>query len=1094
MTDFSKVPSVYYTASQYNSGTTNLNSSQDTQLLYDLLKAGDSQNYSLAIAKLRTSLTGIPMTTTNIPLKQYELILRNTVPAGAGTKVIEGAAYVRQVNSNTNNFVYSLSGTNLNSYTYTSTGISSVVRSVELAGICKYIYNYVLDDYLNVYIAGSNSNPNNADTLFICDGQTVPTVLQTLTYNNLTSLYIDRNQKLYVADDGIGNGVVYVYFNQNGENTVNLTLQGTIRTSFTALEITNIAFVVATDNNIIIGHDTNVITYYNQQLTPIAQYIEAAAHQFRAANVLNSNNTLIISDIDQYADTLYGTLSSGAVANIETNTTLTSTTAASAMACTTNGYGFVAGSNNQTYYQTLPITPIGAFNNINSATAISQVITNKEGLYAIGVGANPDFSVWNGDSSSWYTCNTYFQLGFNQIISMDYNVNTDVAIAVDSAHNLWQSNIPILPYNFMIWQNNNTVSTIGASPNAGSGSIISRTIGNTSFNNGVYGIAEWDAYTYTIEGAPGSQVIVQRLFSDYSFTSTGTTYNLVETAGHILQICVFNTWLCVYDATKVLRIYTLGTNTETFNSGITYQDTTHFSMCSLDNINNLFVGADTILGVLDVSTYSTVGTVYTSPAIILNVCVNNGDIANGTYATFTNLYTGGFNGQVNKLVWNAGYAGVASNTPVIQTGNNIFNIACNPYQGLLYAFPEVGQTLSGQANVYSQYNGYVLLYQISYPLNPDIATSGIYLPNNASNPYGWTQQTSNIPIKSVAVSRSNSNTLYAISNANNTTYSGTLNNGAITFSQIVAFQAQTYNYISTTINISPNVNTTLRTYNINNQSPLANTTINGENIASIARNEQLRQYMVPLMKANQVASYNDALVQQYTNALNAPFDIFVKNGADTDAGPYSIYDLSLVVAAINVAFNDAYTTVSAQGGNLAQAPYLTLDSAGLLTIHYSTDYTNAGNAILFNNPLEQLCYFTATSDTIDTGFFNLFLAPTTTSTAQLNKSMYIFNQLNTIQIASQSLFINGSFFGTNSFSQVITDIDVPIDQFPNGNVGQILYFQPNFLRVFQLTSGGNAVNRIQLSIYYTYRNGTVAIVPLVPNESFTTTIQFVKKF
>jgi hypothetical protein len=82
---------------------------------------------------------------------------------------------------------------------------------------------------------------------------------------------------------------------------------------------------------------------------------------------------------------------------------------------------------------------------------------------------------------------------------MDYNVNSDLAIAVDSAHNLWQSNIPILPYNFMIWSNNNTVSTFGASPNANTGSILSRNINNTTFNNGVYGIAQWGAYTYTIE-------------------------------------------------------------------------------------------------------------------------------------------------------------------------------------------------------------------------------------------------------------------------------------------------------------------------------------------------------------------------------------------------------------------------------------------------------------------------------------------------------------------------------------------------------------------------------------------------------------------
>jgi hypothetical protein len=1094
MSNTALVKNVYYNAFAYNSGIANIDSSQDSQLLYDLLPAGDSQNYQLAIAKLRTSLTAIPMSTTNIGLKQYQIILRNTFPSSGTNRVVEASAYVRQINSTTSNFVFSLSGTNLNSYTYTSTGISSVVRSVDLSGVCEYIYNYVIDDYLNVYIAGSNTNPNNADTLFICDGNITPNVLQTIVYNNLTSLYIDRNQKLYVADDGVGNGTVFVYFNQNGENTVTLTPQGTIRTSFTSLEITNIAFAVATDTTIIVGHDTNVITYYNQQLNPIAQYIEEDAHQFKTANVLNSNNTLVISDTSQYADTLYGTLASAAVANIETNTTLTATTAYSAMACTNSGYGYVVGSDGYTYYQSLPITPIGAFISADSTTSISQTVANKNGLYAIGVGANPDFSIYLLNAGQYFTCNTDFQIGANQIISMDYNVNTDIAIAVDSAHNLWQSNIPILPYNFMVWSNNLTVSTYGASPNASSGSILSRNIRNTPFSSGVYGIAQWGAYTYTIEGAIGSQVVVQRSFTDYAFTSTGTSYNLVETAGHIKQICVFNTFLCVYDGTNVLRIYTLGTNTQLHNSGTTYADTALFSMCSLDNNDNLLIGADTILGVANISAFIPVGNIYTSPLPILNVAVNSGDITNGTYATFTNLQTALGVGKVNKQVWNAGYAGVASNTLILQLNNNIFNIACNPYQGLLYAFPENAGVLNGIAEVYAQFDGYQLLYEINYDLSAEVASAGIYLPNNASNPYAWTQQTSNIPLKSVAVSRNNSNTLYGISNTNSTTYSGTLTNNAITFNQLTTFQAQTYNHISTTINSAGNINTTLRTYTINNQQPLATTTILNENIASIARNEQDRQYIVPLKATNQIANYNDALIQQYKNTLTSPFAIFAKNGADIDAGPYSIYDLSLVIAAINVAFQDAYTSIKAQGGNLAEAPFLTLDINGLLTINYSTDYTSTGNGILFNNPLEQLCYFTATSDTIDVGFFNLFLAPSTTTTTQLNKSMYIFNQLDKIQIASQSLFVNGQYFGINSFSQVITDIDVPIDQFPNGNVGQILYYQPNFLRVFQLTSGGNPVNRIQLSIYYAYRNGTTAVVPLVPGESFSTTIQFVKKF
>jgi len=1103
MSNTALVKNVYYNAFAYNSGIANIDSTQDAQLLYDLLPAGDSQNYQLAIAKLRTSLTAIPMTTTNIPLKQYQLILRNTVPSGTGTKVIEAAAYVRQINSNTNNFVYSLSGTTLNSYIYTSTSISTLVRSIELGGVCQYIYNYVLDDYLNVYIAGSNSNPNNADTLFICDGNITPNVLQTLTYNNLTSLYIDRNQKLYIADDGVGNGVVYVYFNNNGENTVSLTPQGTIRTSFTALEITNITFVVATDNTIIVGHDKNVITFYNQQLNAISQFIEQATHQIRAANVLNSNNTLIISDANQYADTLYGTLASGAIANIETNQTLTGTTAVSAMACTNAGVGFIAGGDQATYYITLPITPVAGFTLLNSSTAVKTIITNKNGIYAIGVNNTLYTLNMNGNANNWFQSFGGFEIstggGVNAIISMDYNVNTDQAVAVDSANNLWQSKIPILPINFMYYYQD-TVITQGTSFNNidSVGRVSNRIVNTSTIIPYIVSMYQYGGNVYTIEGVPGSQVVVQRSFADYSMGLTGTTYTLAETLGTMTQICVFNTWLVVLDGNKVFRTYTLGTNTEVAQSGLDFVDVNNLVLQTLDGVNSLIIGADNIIHLLAVQTYALEGSniVFDNLDYITSVAVNTSDVENGCYACFITSVSGS-SSACYKIVWNTGYAGLSSQTLITSTNApaTITSVACNSYYSQLYIFANNDNI--GEIFIYQQSDNYANFRNFINTNVPQYFTPGsggfVYVPNNGSNPYTWVQQTSNIQLKSVAVSRSNSNTLYAINNSNNITYYGTLNNNAITFTQESQFVAQTYNYISTTINKSTNIDSILRTYTINNQAALATTTINGENITSIARNEQLRQYVIPLKNTNQIASYNDALVQQYTNALNAPFDIFVKNGADTDAGPYSIYDLSLVIASINIAFSEAYSNiVNAQGGNLAEAPYLTLDINGLLTLNYSNDYPKSGNAILFNNPLEQLCYFTATPDTIDTGFFNLFL--TGVSTSQLNKSMYIFNQLDKIQIASQSLFVNGQFFGINSFSQVITDIDVPIDQFPNGNVGQILYYQPNFLRVFQLTSGGNPVNRIQLSIYYAYRNGTVAVVPLVPGESFSATLEFVKKF
>ena len=108
--------------------------------------------------------------------------------------------------------------------------------------------------------------------------------------------------------------------------------------------------------------------------------------------------------------------------------------------------------------------------------------------------------------------------------------------------------------------------------------------------------------------------------------------------------------------------------------------------------------------------------------------------------------------------------------------------------------------------------------------------------------------------------------------------------------------------------------------------------------------------------------------------------------------------------------------------------------------------------------------------------------------------MYAFNQLDKILIQSNNLFVSGSFFGGNSVSKVITDVDVPIDGFVNGNLGQVLYYQPNFLRVFQMGSGGNAIDRIQMSILYRYRDGEEYQLLLPPNEAFSVKLDFIKRF
>jgi len=1094
MTDFSKVANVYYTCSNYNSGITNINSQQDTQLLYDLLKAGDSQNYSLAIAKMRTNLSGIPMTVSNIPLKTYELILRNTLP---NKTVLESSAYVRQINALSGNFVYSLDGTNLNRYSYSSSSAPVLNRTVDLSSVCQYIYSYVLDDFQNVYIAGSNSNPNNADTVFICDSANPPNILDTTTYDFITSIYLDSNQKFYVADDGIGSGTVFVYFNQNGENTVNLTLQGTIRTDFADADITNINFVVATDNNIIVGHDTNIITFYNNQLNAIAQYTDENAHQYTAANVINSSNVLMVADSNVLADSLYGTANSF-IYDVELNRQLSNTTtSASSIAVDNQGNGYFINPTNSLYQMPIPTAnpPVSPTLENNTSVMNSPIASNKNGLY--GITNTQQLCVWELSGATdalWDTVFGGFTNGPNDIYDMDYNIADNTLYIVDSTGAMAWSQYPVLPMNFMYY--GAQVITKGSSNNnvnPSTADIAEHTVRSVNVNSN--GLSQVGQYIYSIEGAIGSQVIQRRLFENYGLVNDSTTYTLAECNGVIRQMIIFNNYLIVYDGTNTLRSYTLGTTTEIANSGLTFADTALFSMCVLVYSGTYFmVSADTFASAYDATTMAAVGSAFECTYPITACTANSNDLNQGTDATFHTQLTGSSAQQLIKIVWSAGYTNGVSSLITNLSGNNKYSaLGCNPFYGHVYGFV-FNSNITDHIDVYVQYEGYNKTYNIQQ--DPNLVYSGVYVPNQATNPVAFQAISSNTSYNSISVSRSNPNTIYGVDLATFKINKGTISLGDFTIvsNVIPQFENTQYDFIGNAINTNTEGTTTLKCFTISNQQLLATTTINNELIKTIARNEADRLFVVPLKTTNQIASYNVSAVQQYVNALTDPIQIFVKNAEDIDAGAYSIYDLSFVIAAINNAFLRAYNSIIAQGGNLTEAPTMVLNANGTLTLDYGTDYATAGNGILFNNPLQQLCTFPSSPDTIDAGYFLLTLAPNSTSETQLTKSIYIFNQLNTIQIASQSLFINGSFFGANSFSQVIMDVDVPIDQFTTGNTGQILYFQPNFLRVFQLTSGGNPVNRIQITLYYSYRNGYVGIVPLIPGEQFSTTIQFIKKF
>ena len=230
MANIALVPNIYYEARGWNGTSQPIPATQDEALIYPLLK--NASNYQVGVAKAIIPLSQVPLTQSNIPLKAYQVGIQQ----GSYT----GTAYVRQLNSNTNNYLFTSSGLTITASIYTATG-TTLDSSTDVSLFMNYLYSFVVDDYLNLYCAGSSINPNNADTVYIigADGS----LLQTIPLTNVVSIFINPAQTLFIADSTSGGGNVLVYSNQNSANNVNLALLTTINQDFAQNPLVNVVFV-----------------------------------------------------------------------------------------------------------------------------------------------------------------------------------------------------------------------------------------------------------------------------------------------------------------------------------------------------------------------------------------------------------------------------------------------------------------------------------------------------------------------------------------------------------------------------------------------------------------------------------------------------------------------------------------------------------------------------------------------------------------------------------------------------------------------------------------------------------------------------------
>jgi len=374
MSNTALVPNVYFTCENYNDLVINIPAEQDTNLLYPLIPNGESQNYQLAVAKARVPLGTIPLTRDNIGLKKYELMLRN------GN--YEASAYVKQIDSLTGNYYYVLDGSSIKRYSYTST-TTTLTKTISLTNICSFVLQFVVDDYENIYIAGSNTSSEIADVLIIIDSSETPNILHEEGFTNIKSIYIDRSNNFYLMDTE-ENTTVMCYNNAASLNNVNLLLDFIISKDFAGNDLFNGIYVVATENNIIVAHDLNILSYYTATGVAITDYSVTGADQLVAGNVLASEDVLMTADIDQLNDLLIATKNQVPY-NIEAapNTPLTTGIIDSSLAIA-GTVAYAVGTNNNLYSVPWPITsPPAAYTEVNTDENIKAICARSNNVNGI---------------------------------------------------------------------------------------------------------------------------------------------------------------------------------------------------------------------------------------------------------------------------------------------------------------------------------------------------------------------------------------------------------------------------------------------------------------------------------------------------------------------------------------------------------------------------------------------------------------------------------------------------------------------------------------------------------------------------------------
>lgn len=1134
MTNIAQTLNVYYTASQFNQSAGQVQALVDEKLLFPIIK--DASQFQVGLVKSKVPLDTIPLTQSNIPLKTYEIILRKGNASGY--------AYLPQINSQTNsNYIWQSFGGTLTLSTYNSTGNLVLVDTIDVTQYIPFIYMFVIDDFSNIYAIGSNTQ-NGPNTLFYVFSNTVnPTVyVSNITYADLQCVCIDRNQRIYLASQSNG---VEVFSNINSSTNVSLTLLKTITENFDAQRMLNIA-TVCSDQVTIIGYDKNYIQVFDTNYNPISSAIQLTnvVNLGNQSSILHDQDSFVLLDKGVIGDNLYGVQASPAntALNVDTamqalqgewlNVPAVNLDTTLALGVSIDNTVWITDNNSTAYPSQLNSSYSGTdlCSNLQNNWYVSNSVTGT----LMCTDLNSSLSVFDTTFPT-----TMGDFDINKITGELIGVNTSTNLLVKSSAEVLPNRIwsldptAINPTIFQltgcgIGTPQNILTMIGNNLQAGvSGNII-------GFYPITSGFLAVQANYYT--DATGD-VSLYKCNSSYVLESSVTFTSGADLNGGTPVCCEYSKTfniVCVADGlgdfffidvpsltmiTTATIMNTLGPvdNTQLFSisanvDGFLINRGTFLQYWRYDDVTktNTFISTIDWLGV----GFQRISAIFQNPQYPLSIILL-GNLALGglklyyitfstDYLTVNNIY----GPWTNPATQNGTEVQITFPGSAVQSGISYFQ---GDHVGLKICVPTSNLNGIGYDIFLVNYIDYTLTFMTtllidSIPPSPWNPTTGECIPlffQISDGISGYitydTPITTNLgaTIQSVAMS-SQSNDIY-VTDLSGKVYLGTLSGTSVTnFEQITTSGGQLYASISTWKDT--NFSSDIKAYTISSQTPLGSQNLGLVEVFGLTRNEITGEFLTSTSDNNVIDYSYNLLSTNWTSSVPHAGCIFTKNSENIDAGPAPIYSYQVLINAINIAFELAFIRANVNGAGLLSAPVISMNfQTGICTLTYDSEYTNSKNGvvsstdgILFNNALSTLIEFNSSADVLVSGFDLINLSIGSTSTSQNNQTITSFNELDKILFNSTTLFVGQSYFGNNQTNNTVTDIDYDSSTIIS-NAGQWLLYQPNFIRPFLLASN-NAIDRIQIQIFYQYLNGTVYPLMINPSSGWNCKLTFIRKF